>query len=225
MTAYFGFEPSESLKNDIQTLLANLAKKAPEPQYHLSSEISKVFTDEVIDNLLLNLVGVMQNHSDGSEGGGLLKFLGGFLKTVMHGALKVMLGKCDNAEVNKRADFLRMRLLQLPNDKTRLGFQLPQDVYNHFQYCFSEVDAGNGKQITEELIKTMLTFTDLSLVHFFDDFIGGLNLGMINRKMASVTRSGIHKESHSTIKKLIPSLTDAQLKDFSIYFKSMLVER
>ena len=81
----------------------------------------------------------MQNHSDGSEGGGLLKFLGGFLKTVMHGALKVMLGKCDNAEVNKRADFLRMRLLQLPNDKTRLGFQLPQDVYNHFQYCFSEV--------------------------------------------------------------------------------------
>ena len=55
MTAYFGFEPSESLKNDIQTLLANLAKKAPEPQYHLSSEISKVFTDEVIDNLLLNL--------------------------------------------------------------------------------------------------------------------------------------------------------------------------
>jgi hypothetical protein len=184
----------------------------------------KLFTDEVIDNLLLNLVGVMQHHGDG-EGGGLLKFLGGFLKTVMHGALKVMLGKCDNAEVNKRSEFLRMRLLQLPNDKTRLGFVIPQDVYNHFQHCFNEVDAGNGKQITDELIKTMLAFTDLSLVHFFDDFINGLNLGMINRKMASVTRSGIHKESHSTIKKLIPSLTDAQLKDFSIYFKSMLVER
>jgi hypothetical protein len=43
--------------------------------------------------------------------------------------------------------------------------------------------------------------------------------------MASVTRSGIHKESHSTIKKLIPSLNDAQLKDFSAYFKAMLVER
>lgn len=63
------------------------------------------------------------------------------------------------------------------------------------------------------------------MVAFFDDFISGLNLGMINRKMASVTRSGIHKESHSTIKKLIPSLNDAQLKDFSAYFKAMLVER
>jgi len=224
MTAYFGFEPSEGLKNDIETLLANLAKKAPEPQHPLSSEISKVFTDEVIDNLLLNLVGVMQHHGDG-EGGGLLKFLGGFLKTVMHGALKVMLGKCDNAEVNKRAEFLRMRLLQLPNDKTRLGFALPQDVYNQFQRCFAEVDAGNGKNFTAELTATMLTFSDLSLVSFFDDFINGLNLGMINRKMASVTRSGIHKESQSTIKKLIPSLTDAQLKDFSTYFKAMLVER
>ncbi len=224
MTAYFGFEPSEGLKNDIETILANLAKKVPEPQYHLSSEISKVFTDEVIDNLLLNLVGVMQNHGDG-EGSGMLKFLGGFLKTVMHGALKVMLGKCDNAEVNKRADFLRKRLLQLPNDKTRLGFELPQDVYDHFQHCFREVDAGNGKNFTEELTKTMLMFSDLSLVYFFDDFISGLNLGMINRKMASVTRSGIHKESHSTIKKLIPSLTDEQLKDFSAYFKAMLVER
>ncbi len=224
MTAYFGFEPSAGLKNDIQTLLANLANKVPEPQHHLSSAISRVFTDEVIDSLLLNLVGVMQHHGDG-EGGGLLKFLGGFLKTVMHGALKVMLGKCDNAEVNKRAEFLRMRLLQLPNDKTRLGFELPQETYNHFQRCFTEIEAGNGKNFTEELTKTMLMFTDLSLVAFFDDFINGLNLGMINRKMASVTRSGIHKESHATIKKLIPSLTDAQLKDFSAYFKAMLVER
>jgi hypothetical protein len=224
MTAYFGFEPSEGLKNDIQTLLANLAKNAPEPQYHLINDISKTFTDEIIDNLLLNLVGVMQHHGD-SEGGGLLKFLGGLLKTMMHGALKMMLGKCDNAEVNKRADYLRKRLLQLPNDKTRLGFELPQDVYNHFQHAFNQVDAGNGKEFTKELTDTMLMFTDLSLVAFFDDFIAVLDLGMINRKMASVTRSGIHKESHSTIKKLIPSLNDAQLKDFSAYFKAMLVER
>ena len=224
MTAYFGFEPSTKLKTDIETILANLANKVAEPKYHLSNEIARLFTDEVIDNLLLNLVGVMQHHGD-SEGGGLLKFLGGLLKTMMHGALKVMMGKADNAEVNKRCDFLRKRLLQLPDDKTRLGFELPQDVYNHFQHAFSQIDAGNGKAFAKELTDTMSMFTDLSLVAFFDDFISGLNLGMINRKMASVTRSGIHKESHSTIKKLIPSLNDAQLKDFSAYFKAMLVER
>lgn len=225
MTAYFGFEPSEKLKTDIEKLLANLANKSPEPQYHLSNEASKLFSDEAIDNLLLNLVAVMQkNHGDG-EGGGLLKVLGGLLKTMMHGALKVMLGKADNAEVNKRSDFLRKRLLQLPNDKTRLGFELPQDVYNHFQHAFAQVDAGNGKNFSKELTDTMLMFTDLAITNYFDDFINELNLGMINRKMASMTRSGIQKESYSTIKKLIPSLNDAQLKDFSAYFKNMLVER
>ncbi len=224
MTAYFGFEPTEKLKTDITTLLSNLANKVPAPQYQLSNEIAKLFTDDVIDNLLLNLVNVMQHHGD-SEGGGLLKFLGGLLKTIMHGALKVMMGKADNAEVNQRAEFLRKRFLQLPNDKTRLGFELPQDVYNHFQHAFAQIDAGNGKAYVKELTDTMLMFTDLSIVYFYDDFISTLNLGMINRKMASVTRSSIHKESQSTIKKLIPSLNDEQLKDFAAYFKAMLVER
>lgn len=224
MTAYFGFAPSEALKNDIETLLANLAKKSPEPQYHLSNAISIKLTDEIIDNLLLNLVDLMQHHGDG-EGGGLLKFLGGFLKKTMHGLLKMMLGKADNAEINKRAEYLRSRFLQLPNDKTRIGFQLEHGVYSHFMHSFKEIDAGNGKNITQELIKTMKIFSDASLVAFFDDFIAVLDLGMINRKGASVARGLIHKESHATVEKLIPSLKDNQLKDFSAYFQAMLIER
>ncbi|PTQ89252.1 hypothetical protein [Agitococcus lubricus] len=224
MTAYFGFAPSEALKNDIETLFANLAKKAPEPQYHLLNTISIKLTDEIIDNLLLNLVDMMQKSGEG-EGGGLLKLLGGFLKKTMHGLLKMMLGKADNAEVNKRAEYLRSRFLQLPNDKVRIGFKLDQTVYNQFAAAFKEVDAGNGKAITQQLIGTMKTFSDAALVAFFDDFIAVLDLGMINRKGASVARGLIHKESHSTIEKLIPSLKDNQLKEFSAYFQAMLVER
>lgn len=224
MTAYFGFAPTEGLKKDVETLLANLANKSPEPQYHLANAISIKLTDEIIDNLLLNLVDLMQHHGDG-EGGGLLKFLGAFLKKTMHGLLKMMLGKADNAEVNKRSEYLRSRLLQLPDDKTRMGFKLDQTVYNQFINSFKEVDAGNGKNITQQLISTMKTFSDASLVAFFDEFVATLDLGMINRKGASVARGLIHKESHSTIEKLIPSLKDNQLKDFSTYFQAMLVER
>lgn len=224
MTTYFGFEPTPSLKADIEKLLANLANKAPEAQYHLANEISLTLTDEIIDALLLNLVNLMQHHGDG-EGGGLLKFLGGFLKKTMHGMLKLMLGKADNAEVNKRADYLRARLLQLPDDKPRIGFKLEAETYQHFMHAFAQVEAGKGKEVTVELVKTMQVFTDACLVAFFDEFVAVLNLGMINRKGASVTRGLIHKESHSTISKLIPSLTDQQLRDFASYFKAMLVER
>lgn len=53
MTAYFGFEPTPTLKADIEKLLANLANKSPESQYQLSNEIAKLFTDETIDNLFI----------------------------------------------------------------------------------------------------------------------------------------------------------------------------
>lgn len=224
MTTYFGFEPTPGLKSDIEKLLANLANKAPEPQYHLANDISLKLTDEIIDVLLLNLVDLMQHHGDG-DGSGLLKFLGGFLKKTMHGMLKLMLGKADNAEVNKRADYLRARSLNLPDDKARIGFKLDPDTYQHFMHAFNQIEAGNGKAVTPELVKTMQVFTDACLVAFFDEFVAVLNLGMINRKGASVTRGLIHKESYATVAKLIPSLKEEQLKDFAAYFKAMLVER
>lgn len=224
MTTYFGFEPTPSLKSDIDKLLANLANKSPEAQYHLANEISLKLTDEIIDVLLLNLVDLMQHHGDG-EGGGLLKFLGGFLKKTMHGMLKLMLGKADNAEVNKRADYLRARSLSLPDDKPRIGFKLDPETYQHFMHAFEQIEAGNGKAVTQELVKSMKIFNEACIVSFFDEFVAVLNLGMINRKGASVTRGLIQKESNSTVEKLIPSLKDEQLRDFAVYFKAMLVER
>lgn len=224
MATYFGFEPSTGLKADIDKLLANLANKAPEAQYHLANEISLKLTDEIIDVLLLNLVDLMQHHGDG-DGGGLLKFLGGFLKKTMHGMLKLMLGKADNAEVNKRADYLRARSLALPNDIARIGFKLDAETYQHFMNAFTQIESGNGKAVAQELVKTMKVFNEACIVSFFDEFVAVLNLGMINRKGASVTRGLIQKESNSTVEKLIPSLTDQQLKDFAAYFKAMLVER
>lgn len=224
MTTYFGFEPTPGLKSDIDKLLANLANKVPEAQYHLANEISLKLTDEIIDVLLLNLVDLMQHHGDG-EGGGLLKFLGGFLKKTMHGMLKLMLGKADNAEVNKRADYLRARSLSLPDDKPRIGFKLDPETYQHFMHAFAQIEAGNGKAVTQELVKSMKIFNEACIVSFFDEFVAVLNLGMFNRKAASATRGLIQKESNSTVEKLIPSLKDEQLRDFAVYFKAMLVER
>ena len=143
----------------------------------------------------------------------------------MHGMLKLMLGKADNAEVNKRADYLRARSLALPNDVARIGFKLDADTYQHFMHAFAQIEAGNGKAVTQELVKTMQVFNEACIVSFFDEFVAVLNLGMINRKGASVTRGLIQKESNSTVEKLIPSLTDQQLKDLAAYFKAMLVER
>lgn len=77
-----------------------------------------------------------------------------------------MLGKADNAEVNKRADYLRARSLALPNDVARIGFKLDADTYQHFMHAFAQIEAGNGKAVTQELVKTMQVFNEACIVSF-----------------------------------------------------------
>lgn len=221
MTAYIGFEPSESLKNDIRTLLGNLERKTSDPQYHLANGIAAKMTDEIIDNLLLNMVNNMQH----GEGGKMINFLGSFLKKTVHVMLKMMLGKANNAEVAKRAVYIRARFLNLPNDVPRLGFPLPHDLYDDFQKHFAAVDAGEGAQHVEGIIQAMMRFSDLSLVHFLDEFTATLDLGLILRKSSEMTRSALHKELHSVLPKMVRGLKNEELKVLADYIRAMLIER
>lgn len=221
MTAYIGFQPSESLLNNVRTVLDNLDRKVSEPQYQLANQISAQMTDEIIDNMLLNMV---RNMSHG-EGGKMMNFLGAFLKKTIHVLLKMMLGKANNAEVNKRSVYLRARFLNLPNDMPRLGFALPHDLYEEFQKHFAAVDAGEGTQHIEGITQAMMRFSDLSLVHFYDEFIATLDLGMIMRKSSEMTRSALQKELHSVLPKMVRSLKNEELKHLADYIRAMLVER
>ena len=221
MTAYLGFVPSEKLQNDIRSLLGNLERKSSDPQYHLANGIATQMTDEIIDNLLLNMV----NNMGSGEGSNMINFLGGFLKKTMHVMLKMMLGKANNAEVAKRAVFIRNRFLNLPNDTSRLGFPLPHDLYDEFQKHFAAVDAGDGREHIEAIVQAMMRFSDLSLVHYYDEFIATLDLGMILRKTTEMTRSALHKELHSVLPKMVRALKNDELKHLADYIRGMLVER
>lgn len=221
MTAYLGFVPSESLQNDIRTLLGNLDRKVSDPQFHLANGIAAKMTDEIIDNLLLNMV----NNMGSGEGSNMINFLGGFLKKTMHVMLKMMLGKASNGEVAKRAVFIRARFLNLPDDSPRLGFPLPHDLYDEFQKHFAAVDAGQGREHIEAIVQAMMRFSDLSLVHYYDEFIATLDLGMILRKTTEMTRSALHKELHSVLPKMVRALKNEELKHLADYIRGMLVER
>ncbi|HEX5278252.1 MAG TPA: hypothetical protein VFW42_11370 [Fluviicoccus sp.] len=221
MTAYLGFVPSESLQNDIRTLLGNLDRKVSDPQFHLANGIASKMTDEIIDNLLLNMV----NNMGSGESSNMINFLGSFLKKTMHVMLKMMLGKAKNDEVAKRAVFIRARFLNLPNDTPRLGFPLPHDLYDEFQKHFAAVDEGQGREHIEGIVAAMMRFSDLSLVHYFDEFVATLDLGMILRKTTEMTRSALHKELHSVLPKMVRSLKNEELKHLADYLRGMLVER
>lgn len=221
MTAYYGFIPTDVVRAEILDLLAKLAKSSSTPLYPQSNRLAGVLTDDVIDNLLLLLVKALQQA--GGEGHGLMLFLGGFIKTTMHGLLKVMLGSPGNAEVDRRTDFIRAVFLSLPQQPPRIGFAMPDDLYRRFQSAFEEIDAGRGKAQTAVLIQAFAEFTDLALIHFYDGFVDRLNLGFLLKKGASVARGQMKAQSTATFGKMIPALSQAELKALSDYLRQRMV--
>ena len=223
MSCYYGFHPLKTVDDEIRYVLTSLSDNSTETLYPRANRLSVAMTDEIIDNLLLHLVDALQ--AAGGEGHGLIRFLGGFIKTTMHGLLKVMLGHPNNKELAPRADFIRGVHLNLPDDQPRLGFAIPADLHKRFIFLFDEIDAGNGKQHTAAILKAFEEFIDLAIIHFYDDFIASLNLGFLLKKGAQAARGQIHIQSISTFKKLIPSLSDNELKAMSVYLRKRVVAR
>ncbi len=223
MPAYYGFLPADPVRQQIVDLLAALERRERSPLYPQSNKLAIALTEDVIDNLLLMLVQAMRR--GGGEGHGLLLFLGGFIKTTMNGLLRVMLGSPDNAAVNRRTDFIRGVFLNPPGEAPRIGFAMPEDLYRRFMASFDEIDAGRGKAQSAALVRAFADFTDQALIHFFDAFVDRLDLGFLLKKGAGVARGQMKAQSASTFGRMIPALSDAELKILADYLRERMVWR
>lgn len=220
MTAYYGFKPSESLHQQINTLLNNLDSGVSAPQHQLHTQISILMADEILDNMLMSLVNAMKGEG---EGAGILGTLASLIKGTVHVLIKQLLGKHDNAEVNKMAQYLRDRKLVL-NGEERFGFELPAALGAELLALFAKARAGEGRAHKAELNAAMLKFVDIAMERFYDDFAAPMDLGFIKRKAVDIGRSTMVKGSHSAINKLIPSLGEDQMKAFGEIYGSQFVE-
>jgi hypothetical protein len=221
MTAYyFAFKPTDKLRDDIQTLLTNLDAGVPEPQHKLHTQISIQMTDEVMDQLLMSIVNAMKGEG---ESAGILGTLAGLLRGTVHVLIKQMLGKHDNAEVRKMAQYLRDRSV-IVDGEFRLGFKLPDAVGANMMTLLERTRAGEGDAVRQELVATMLQFVDLSVTHLYDEFVAPVSLGFIMRKAVDLGRSTISKGSHSAINKVFPQLRVPEMKTFAGIYAGMFVK-
>lgn len=217
---YFALKPSDQLRDQIRALLGNLDAGVKEPQHHLHTQISIRMTDEVLDGLLMSIVNAMKGEG---EGAGILGTLTSLLKSTVHVLIKQMLGKHDNAEVSRMAQYLRDRSLNI-NGEMRLGFPLTDAFGSRMLSLLDEAKAGQGEKHRADMTAVMGEFVDLATVKLYDDFVGPIPLGFILRKGAQLGRSTIHKGSHSAITKLFPTLKADDLKAFAEIYAEMFIK-
>lgn len=207
MPNFFGFVPSESLLNDMQYAQAN--RHSSEPLYPLRDKIALAMVDEILQNILADLLHKFPA-SDKKE---TAEKLMGYVKATVNTLLKTLLGKSDNAQVQKSIDFLEQSLFTTADGQTVIGTQLPADLVASIKQHFNALlNDGNHREIRLTLKEDYKKFADLMILHFLINFTKTLDLGMIKRKAADLAASGVTKAVHIAIDKLFPALNKDELK-------------
>ncbi|MEE9901128.1 MAG: hypothetical protein PBU42_00045 [Acinetobacter haemolyticus] len=219
MTSYFGILPSASLSQDIQ--LAHANRDSKEPQYPLRDKISLQLTDELIDTMLVHLVQQFppSEKRDTTEG------LAIKIRSIVETLMKQLLGKTSNEQVLESLAFMEKSLFTDNDGKQRIGTVLPDSLVAEMKKSFAEVQAGNGKAQRDALTQQFKSFADALIQHFMTEYNKTLGLGMVKRGVASVATSGVETAVHIVIKKLIPSLSQAELEVFTKHFDQLLIQK
>lgn len=219
MTSYFGILPSATLSQDIQLAQAN--RNSKEPQYPLRDKISLQLTDELIDTMLVHLV----QQFPPSDKRDTTEELAQKIRSIVSTLMKQLLGKASNEQVLESLAFMEKSLFIDHEGKQRIGTQLPDALVSDMKKSFAEVAAGNGKEQRDALTQQFKSFADALIQHFMTEYNKTLGLGMVKRGVASVATSGVETAVHIVIKKLIPSLSQAELDVFTKHFDQLLVQK
>lgn len=207
MPSFFGFKPSATLKQDIET--AQQKRNASEPLYPLRDKIALLMNDEIMDAVLGDLIA----HFPASDKKETAEKLVGYVKATVQVLLKQLLGKTANAQVLESLDFVETSLFKDEQGQVRVGAPLDLTLAKQMKTSYQAIlEGADPKQMRPILVEQYKQFADQLIKHFMKDFNKTLDLGMIKRKAADIGAAAVTKAVHIGIDKLIPNLNKTELQ-------------
>lgn len=218
MAAYFGFTPSETLKNNIETALQLAKENTGEPLYLIRDKVSLGITDELIDAALTQLARILPP-SDKKE---TMEKLSNFIRSTMQTLMKQLLGKEDNARVLKSVSFLAVST-HTKGGEFKVGCIIHDELIIKLKSLFAQAQVDEDTlAIRPELIILQKQLADQCIKHFLTDFCESLNLGFFKRNAMVLAQGATTKAIHFAIHKLVPSLNSEELAIFAKHYDSLL---
>jgi hypothetical protein len=218
MTAYFGFTPSETLKNNIELALQQAGDLTGEPLYIIRDKVSLGITDELIDAALSQLAQLLPP-SDKKE---TMEKLSSFIRSTMQTLMKQLLGKDSNEKVLKSISFLTLST-HTKEGQFKVGCQMDNPLITKLKALYAKAQVDENTTATrQELITLQKQMADQCIKHFINDFCESLHLGFFKRNAMGLAQAATTKAVHFAIHKLIPSLTADELAIYAKYYDSLL---
>ena len=220
MAHYFGFVPSDKLKNLIIDAEQVIASNEEVEYYPYRDALTHQTARDLIDNLLIGLVDIIPN----PERQASMRKIVSTVEKATDTLLNILLGKENNEEVMPSFHFLRDRATFIDNEGIkRVGFKLSDADAQTIEKGFAAI---TPEQVDMKAFKTALeTMNEETLTHFISRYSETLKLGMIKRKSVPVAKAAIDKGMSMALNKLLPDLPDRSLNRLANYYRPFIVEK
>lgn len=215
----FSFPLNASLQQSIDKQIVD-ARQGNFAPPAVATHLAIGTTDGVIKALALDVIEILKTNG---EGAGVLGVLSSLLKSTMHMLIKQIMGKVDNSEQTKLANYLDNRRIQV-NGQSNFGFIMPDALGARFEVLLARIAGDDFANTRPELTKLMTEFTEVAVSKFYDEFTGCLDLGFVKRKLVDVGRGTVVKGSNAAVNKLFATLSDGDLKNVAAHYSAMFVK-
>ncbi len=220
MSHYFGFVPSDKLKQLIEDAAQALASEEHVEYYLHRDALTHQTARDLIDNLLVGLVEIIPN----PERQASMRKIVGTIERSADTLLNILLNKENNEDVMPSFTFLRDRATFTDNEGvSRVGYKLPENSAQKIIEGFAAVTPDNVDM--SKLKLALETMNEETLTHFISRYAETLKLGIIKRKSVPVAKAAIDKGMSMALNKLLPGLPVDSLNRLADYYRPFIVEK
>lgn len=220
MAHYFGFVPSDKLKDLISEAEQVVASNENIEYYPYRDALTHQTARDLTDNLLIGLVEIIPN----PERQASMRKIVSTIERATDTLLNILLGKENNKDVLPSFNFLRDHATFTDNKGVkRVGFKLSETDAKTIVEGFAAI---TPEHVDRTKFKTALeTMNEETLTHFVSRYAETLKLGMIKRKSVPVAKSAIDKGMSMALNKLLPDLPDSSLNRLANYYRPFIIEK
>lgn len=218
MAHYFGFIPSDKLKQLIAEAEQVIQSEQHTDYYPYRDALTHQTAHDLIDNLLVGLIDNIPN----PERQVAMRKVINTVEKAADTLLNILLGKESNDDVMPSFTFLKEQATFIDNDGvSRVGFRLSDENTQKIVDGFAAVTPDSVDAI--KFRDALETMNEATLTHFITRFADTLKLGMIKRTSVPVAKAAIDKGMNMALNKLLPDLPDSSMNRLANYYRPFII--
>lgn len=219
MAKYFGFVPSQALKDLIREREQVLASDEQIEYYPYRDALTKQTAHDLTDNLLVGLIAVIPN----PERQASMRKIVNTIESATDTLLNILLGKENNIDVLPSFNFLKDQATFTDNEGvSRVGYEFSEEASQVITEGFAAVTPDHVDKV--KFRAALETMNEETLTHFVTHYAETLKLGLFKRKSVPVAKAAIDKGMNMALNRLLPDLPDESLNRLANYYRPFIID-